>query len=51
MGMGSCKTLQFTVTAHPSRANTMTVLYPSGNAEVKSYWAMVNNKALYVIDR
>ena len=51
MGMGSCKTLQFTVTAHSSRANTMTVLYPSGNAEVKSYWAMVNNKALYVIDR
>ncbi len=49
-GTGSCKAYQFTVVSASSKQNTMTVQYPDGNVEVKNYWTMHNNKALYIIE-
>lgn len=50
MGAGSCKRFQFTIVDIKIMSDYMLVRYPNGNEEVKSYWAMTSNKALYVIE-
>lgn len=48
MGMGSAKTLMFTIVETDKNLDIMLVEYPSGSTEYKSYSAMMNNDTLYV---
>lgn len=50
MGVGSCKRYQFTILDSKATDDYMLVRYPDGNEEVKSYYAMIGNPVLYVMD-
>lgn len=48
MGIGSAKTLMFTIVEVDKDLDMMLVEYPSGSIEYKSYSHMIDNDTLYV---